>query len=61
MSYGRKVIKTKGYVELYKDGKFQKLKYFSDRYQRRIIMDAMKKEVKHLFGDFAFHIKLDNV
>jgi hypothetical protein len=61
MSYGRKVIETKGYVELYKDGKFQKLKYFSDRYQRRIIMDAMTKEVKHLFGDFAFHIKLDNL
>lgn len=60
MKYGRPGKEAKGYVELYKDDKFQKLKYFSNKYQRRIIMDAMTKEVKNLFGDFAFHIKLDD-
>lgn len=61
MKYGRTFRESIGYVELYKDGKFQKIKHFRDRQQRKIIMDAMRKEIKHLFGDFAFHIKLDNL
>ena len=60
MKYGKFSKEAKGFVELYKDGKFQKLKYFTSKYQRRIIMDAMTKEVKNLFGDFALHIKLDD-
>ena len=61
IKFGRKGKDAKGYIELYKDGKFQKLKYFCDKYQRRIAMDAMRKELKHLYGDFAFHIKLDEL
>ena len=60
INHGRPGKEAKGFVELYKDGKFQKLKYFSNKYQRRLIMDAMTKEVKHLFGDFAIHIKLED-
>jgi len=61
INYGRTIVQSKGFVELYKDGKFQKLKYFCDRYQRKIVMDAMRKEVKNLYGDFSFIIKLDEL
>ena len=60
MKYGCNGRDAKGFVELYRDGKFQKLKYFTSKYQRRLIMDAMTKEVKNLFGNFALHIKLDD-
>jgi len=58
---GRTFRESFGYVELYKDGKFQKIKYFRDRQQRKLIMDAMRKEIKHLTGNFALHIKLDEL
>ena len=60
MKYGCSGRDAKGYIELYKDGKFQKNKFFHQKSHRREIMETWRKEIRHLHGDFHFIIKLND-
>jgi hypothetical protein len=57
--YGTNSHEAKGFLELYKDGNFQKIKFFHRKRHRREIMDAWRKEIRNLHGVFHFIIKLD--